>query len=322
MKFRPGPRENTAVIEPESFGAPIRVCGISPEVMAGLFRGSNTARRDWKQPLEITAGLDGAAGAANGEPYEKDLPDGRAILQSGAPGSVRIESHHRLAGDMLQPQSLYLLLAQQWARAGLMLVHGAAFELDGVGVLALGDKGAGKSVLTAAALAAGARVVSDDWVMVGLDRNGRLVAERLREFLMLRHGQACDRLMAALPDLRAAPLAKRPKTVFHVGDQPESVRRQFITACSVDRIWLLKRPSSGRFQTSARTPASPVQALSALIQATMPLLFSRRFAHESAELRKTTDAAFTGDRSGNRLSTVRTGPDLLDHPEKALAELL
>ncbi|MBL38770.1 MAG: hypothetical protein CMP07_10230 [Xanthomonadales bacterium] len=322
MKFLPGPRENTAVIEPESFEAPIRVDGISPEVMAGLFRGSNAARSHWHPPLEITAGLTGADDVATGEPYEKDLPDGRGILHTGAPGSVRIETHHRLAGDMLQPQSLYLLLAQQWARAGLMLVHGAAFELDGVGVLALGDKGAGKSVLTAAALAAGARVVSDDWVMVGLDGDGRLEAERLREFLMLRHGQACDRLMDALPNLRPAPLANRPKTVFHIGDQPESVRRQFITTCSVDRIWLLKRPSSGRFQPSARTPASPVQALSALIQATMPLLFSGRFAHESAELRKTTDAASSGDRSGSRLSTVRTGPDLLDQPETVLAALL
>ena len=103
MKFLPGPRENTAVIEPESFEAPIRVDGISPEVMAGLFRGSNAARSHWHPPLEITAGLTGADDVATGEPYEKDLPDGRGILHTGAPGSVRIETHHRLAGD-LQPR--------------------------------------------------------------------------------------------------------------------------------------------------------------------------------------------------------------------------
>ena len=306
------------MIQPESFDAPIRVEGISSEIMAGLFQGSAPAREHWQHPLEITAGLVDAPDAPAATPFEKDLPDGRAILHSGAPGTVRVEPHHRLAGDMLQPQSLYLLLAQQWARAGLMLVHGAAFELDGTGVLALGSKGAGKSVLTAAAMAAGARVVSDDWVMVGLDPSGRLRAERLREFMMLRHGQACDLLMSRLKDLRPAPLAKRPKTVFHFRDQPESVRRQCIPTCSVDRVWLLKRPPAGRFQPSRREEASPVQALSALIQATMPILFSRRFELEAGQLRKTTDSAF----AGNRLFTVCTGPDLLEYPTQVLAPLL
>lgn len=318
MKFAPGPRAETAVIQPDAFDAPIDVAGIGAEAMAGLFRGSARARDHWRHPLELTAGLAGATNAPAGTPFEMDLPDGRAILPSGAPGTVRVEPHHHLADDLLQPQSLYLLLAQQWARAGLMLVHGAAFEFDGTGILALGDKGAGKSVLTAAAMAAGARVVSDDWVMVGLDPAGRLRAERLREFLMLRHGQACDLLMSRLADLKPAPLAKRPKTVFHFRDQPESIRRQCIPTCNIDRVWLLKRPPSGRFQPSTGTEATPVQALAALIQATMPILFSRRFALEAAELRKTTDAAF----SRHRRCTVSTGPDLLDHPARVLASLL
>lgn len=318
MKFRPGRHADQTVIQPDSFDAPIRVEGISSEIMAGLFQGSTRARKHWQHPLELTASLLDAADDPDVTPFEIDLPDGRAILYSGGAGKVRVEPHHSLADDLLQPQSLYLLLAQQWARAGLMLVHGAAFELDGTGVLALGNTGAGKSVLTAAAMAAGAGVVSDDWVMVGLDPSGRPRAERLREFMMLRHGRACDLLMSRLKGLRPAPLANRPKSVFHFRDQPESVRRQCIPACSVDRVWLLTRPPAGRFQPSRREDASPVQALSALIQATMPILFSRRFAVEAGQLRKTTDSIF----AGNRLFTVCTGPDLLDDPAAVLAPLM
>ena len=328
MKFRPGSRPDTAVIQPECFDAPIRVEGISSEMMAGLFHGSAAARAHWVPGLTVTAGLVknaepdefGEAGESDKPdtaPYEQNLPDGLALLRSDAPGNVRVQPGHALA-DTLLAQSLYLLLAQQWARAGLLLVHGAAFELDGTGVLALGDKGAGKSVLTAAALAAGAKVVSDDWVMVGLDPAGRLRAERLREFMMLRHGQACDQLLTRLRDLRPAPLAKRPKSVFHFHDQPASIRRRFVPTCNIDRIWLLKRPPAGRFQPSARAAASPVQALAALIQATMPILFSRHFAQETVELQKTTNTIF----SNNPLYTVRTGPDLLDHPAKVIAAIL
>jgi len=316
MNFLPGRHADEALIAPQSFDASIQIQGVSSALMAGLFHGSARARAHWKPGLELTAGLCGATDDQTASPWKKDLPDGLVTLHSGAPGSVRVEPDHAII-DTLLPQSLYLLLAQQWARAGLMLVHGAAFEFEGKGILALGDKGAGKSVLTAAALAAGARVVSDDWVMVGFDQSGGLRAERLREFMMLRHGHACDRLMSKLEGARTVPLDNRPKSVLHYRDQPDALRRQCLSSCAIDRIWLLQRPSSGRFGPSIREPASPVLALAAVIRATMPLLFTRRFSHEARLLRKTSDAAF----AVSELCTVRAGTDLIEDPTPVLTSL-
>lgn len=316
MNFLSGRHADEALIEPEFFDAPIRIRGISSGLMAGLFHGSAQARMHWKPGLELTAGLCEATDAETPPPWKKDLPDGLVTLHSGAPGSVRVEHGHAIT-DTLLPQSLYLLLAQQWARAGLMLVHGAAFEFQGTGILALGDRGAGKSVLTAAALAAGALVVSDDWVMVGFDPSGRLRAERLREFLMLRHGQACDRLISKLDGARAVPLDDRPKSVLHYRDQPDALRRRCLSGCAIDRIWLLQRPSSGRSSRSIRKPATPVQTLAAVIRATMPLLFTGRFAHEAGLLRKTSDAAF----AASALYAIQTGLDLTEDPAPVLNRL-
>lgn len=318
MKFLPGSHADEAVIQPDTFDAPINVTGLSAEVLAGLFHGVASARAHWKPGLQLTAGLAGQTESPDATMHEQNLDDGRAILRSGHPGTVIVEAGHRLSEELLQPQSLYLLLAQQWARAGLMLVHGAAFEHDGTGVLVLGDKGAGKSVLTAAAMAAGARVVSDDWVMVGTDADGTVRAERLREFLMLRHGLACDRLLTAMPELHSVPLRNRPKSVVRMQDQSAELQAIFTTTCPIDRFWLLQRPRAGRMPHSERTPASSAEALSTIIRATMPLFFSRGFDHEANCLSAT----------AGRLATqtgavcVRTGTEFLEDPAGSMRSML
>lgn len=325
MKFLPGREALESVVQPETFDDEIEVRGLPSDVLEGLFRGSAAARADWMPNLKISADLASGAESANvGAPagghgaasIELDLPDGLATLHSGAQGTVAVRPGHTLA-DTLLPQSLYLLLAQQWARAGLLLVHGAAFEFEGKGVLALGGKGTGKSVLTVAAMAAGAFIVSDDWLMIGVDSTGRLRAERLREFLMLRHGQVCDQLTSRMADLKPAPLASRPKTVFHFRNQADSLRRKCVPACNIEQIWLLKRPPSGRFKPSTREPASTAQALTALIRATMPILFSRRLATEASRLRQTANAAF----ARKLIVAVSTGPDLVEQPAEILSDL-
>lgn len=318
MKFLPGSHADEAVIQPDTFNAPINVSGLSTEVLAGLFHGAASARAHWKPGLQLTAGLAGQAESPGSAVHELDLDDGQAVLRSGCPGKVLVESGHRLSEDLLQPQSLYLLLAQQWARAGLMLVHGAAFEFEGHGVLALGDRGAGKSVLTMAALAAGAKVVSDDWVMVGADADGTVRCERLREFLMLRHGLAHDRLLSALPGLQPLPLSSRPKSVVRMQEQPAELQAHFTTTCRIDRFWLLQRRRTGRMPHSERIPATSADALSAVIRATMPLFFSRTFEHEAKRLRATAGRLATQIGA----SQVRTGTDILENPSSCLNYLL
>lgn len=315
MKFHPGRHPDEAVIQPESFDAPIEVKGLAADALSGLFHGSTSARAHWKPGLTVTAGL----AEDNYEPsepatFETDLPDGLATLHSGAPGTVQVQSHHSLA-DTLLSQSLGLLLAQQWARSGLLMVHAAAFEIDGRGILAMGDKGAGKSVLTASAMAAGARVVSDDWVMTGPGGSQRFKVERMREFLMLRHSQACDRILARLPQIQARNSAARPKAVIRIAE--DDAQPHFTRECDIHELWLVRRPKSGRAQASRIEDGPSTSALSAIMRATMPVLFSKRFEAESARIHQTTRNLV----AQSRCRLIEPGLDLVDRPKDAFSKL-
>ena len=327
MNFLPGRHALETIVQPETFDAGVAVNGLPTDVLEALFYGSANARDYWKTGLSLTADLAASTNrpqttpskaevAPSADPSEQDLPDGCARLQSGAPGVLNVERRHSMA-DLLIPQSLYLLLAQQWARAGLLLVHGAAFEYNGTGILAMGETGAGKSVLTAAALAARARVVSDDWVMVGRDNRGRLNAERLREFMMLRHGRACDQLLAQLPNLAVRSSPNWPKSVIAIPDAQSHGRHEFPRHCRIDEAWILQPPAAERGNLSESAPAPPGTVLSALIQATMPLFFSKRFPVELRLVRKASQDIIR--KCDCRL--IKTGTHLIDQPGAALRAL-
>jgi len=327
MNFLPGRHAFETIVEPETFDARIAVSGLPTRVLEGLFYGSPSARAHWKAGLTLTAGLaaganrSGAAAISAGETtsadsFEQDLPDGCARLHSGAPGVLNVERRHSMA-DLLIPQSLYLLLAQQWARAGLLLVHGAAFEYNGTGILAMGDTGAGKSVLTAAALAAQARVVSDDWVMVGRDGRGRLNAERLREFMMLRHGRACEEILSQLPDLIARSSPGWPKSVIAIPKAQGPGSHEFPRHCRIDDVWILQSPTAERRAVSTSTTAPPGTVLSTVIQATMPLFFSKRFPVELHRVRNASRDVI--GECDCRL--IETGTDLIEQPGVTLSTL-
>jgi len=317
MKFLPGRHADETLIKPESFDAAIRIEGISPTMMAGLFHGLRQARSHWVPGLALTAELCGATDAETAIPFDKDLPDGLVRLNSGAPGIVLVEAHHAMP-DTLLPQSLYLLLAQQWARAGLMLVHAAAFEFNDTGVLALGEKGTGKSVLTGSAMAAGARVVSDDWVMTGRGSPGRFTTERMREFVMLRHGEACERILASLPDVRTRKVENRPKSLIPMPDPATPSAHRFAKQCELDRLWILQRPTAGRNPFSQARPGLAGEALAALIRATMPVLFSRFFPVESEQLVRTARELV----QTCPILRVEPGLDLVESPGKVLRDLI
>jgi len=232
MHVAPGPEARSVSLQPSSFAARVVVEGLPAATLAALIAGRAAGRRAWRPGVILRARLaDTPDRDDSGPPQTIALDDGRTLLTSGAAGEVRVEPGHVL-GDVLQPLSLNLLLAQQWARAGLVLVHGAAFELDGTGILALGDRGAGKSVLTAAVLAAGGRVVSDDWVMLGSPDGETFRAERLRDFLMFRKSRATQSLLARLDDMPVIEQDDPPKQVFRI--ERESPR--FPATVRIDQI--------------------------------------------------------------------------------------
>jgi hypothetical protein len=317
MRVSAADHPDCALIRPVSTETTLVLQGLNPAQAQELLQGQ---RLDplWLPDLQLTLDNHSEAEAEDiAVPREMDLADGKVQLQSGRAGRVEVQAHHALANTLI-PQSLNLLMAQQFARSGLMMVHGAALRIDGIGILALGARGSGKSVLSAAALAAGAEIVSDDWLLVGRAEGGRFHAERLREFLMLRHGWATDRLLQALTGLGGRVTPGRVKTVLDIEQQPESVRRRFPVSIALDRAWLLHRPRCGRTARSTSFACSQADALAAIIGATMPLLFGSEFPVESRALM----ASARGLIADLDWRGIHTGLDLVDQPQRALSGLL
>jgi len=252
-----------------------------------------------------------------GLPQIIELEDGRAHLQSGASGRVTVEDSHKL-GESLIPRSLNLLLAQQWARAGLMMVHGAAFRYESTGVLALGRQGAGKSTLTAAVLAAGGQVVSDDWLLLGNLPTGGIGAQRLREFLMFRHSAPVSELLNQIPELRVVGTQAGCKRIAPTAEQAECMSSQLPGHIEIDQTWILAKPSSARPQKCVNQNASSANLLAMLVEATMPLLFGNAFPLERGAL------LTTAKKMVKHLETptVLTGIELVETPTRTLNKLV
>lgn len=314
MQILPGPDPLSVTLKPHAFSPQIIVNGLAQEALCSLIAGGTVGRESWRPGVELTAALADADENDAGPVQEFALDDGLALLRSGGSGRVRVQTGHTL-GHTLLPTSLHLLLAHQWARGGLMLVHAAAFEFGGVGVLALGDRGAGKSVLSAAVLAAGGRVVSDDWVMVGKAENGGFHAERLRDFLMFRSGPPLRALLEQLGDLPTTEDPDRSKLVARI---PGASDDRFPHSTPVDRIWLLQRCAGERPAETRAKEASPIAALQGLMQATTPVLLSKRMPAERDQLRRST---------GDLLQSVpiqhtRTGVDIATTSETTLGRVI
>ncbi|GAB4167394.1 MAG: hypothetical protein Kow0020_00220 [Wenzhouxiangellaceae bacterium] len=245
-----------------------------------------------------------------------DTPDGLVHLASGRPGRLTVLDHHRWHRDRLIPESLLMLLAQQVARSGAMIVHGAAIRIGDQGMLVLGGRGSGKSILSAAALAAGCQVVSDDWLLLGHDSAGRLVAERLRDFLMWRRGWATDQLLHVLCE-SGFELQERRKRVLFIAEQSVARLNQLPEAVEIRRLCLLKRPRGARTTRSSIFELTQGQAMAALIEATVPALFTKQFAAERAALLNTSLSLLTLGPFA-----LCSGVDLVTDPSKALARLM
>lgn len=284
---------------------------LSPEMLAAAY-GLSGRVFDWRGLAGAgTLRVDNPAAAClNGPRTEQAFDDSRAQLQSGAPGQLVIEPDHRPDPRLLMPRGFTLLTGQQWARTGALPLHSAAFEIDGRGILALGSRGAGKSVLSMAVLTAGGRLVSDDWVLLAADEQGRPTAERLREFFMLRRGWAAEQLFARLPTLPFVAGAGT-KTHFRLTRRDDP---RFPIACRIDEVWLLERPRAGRIGPTRWQTLSPTQALACLIESSIGLLFGRDFPHERRAALTTLKqllARVTCHR-------VATGTDMIENTRKTL----
>lgn len=295
----------------QAFAATIRINGLDAEHLRYLF-GAGGRPFDWAALAGSSLEIQLEQNDAGTGPVETvELDDGRVETRSGGPARLCIESHHRLTPDRF-PDSLALALAQQWARAGLCMLHAAGVVINERGHLLVGGKGHGKSTLSAATLAHGGKVVSDDWLLVGRDSGADLRMERLRGFIMLRQSWATERLQQRL-DKPLWPHTQRPRLLLASRSAPELLPATAL----VHAVWRLRRHGGWPARTTHR-PVSPPETLAGLIAASVPLLYSRRFPVEHQLLNRTL-AELTARLDAGLL---HPGVDIVDPPSAGQAHPL
>ena len=175
------------------------------------------------------------------------------------------------------PLLLEMAVIHALALEGIPVFHGAGFTLGGSAVLALGQSGAGKTTLAAAAIRAGGKVISDDSVIALRRRSGSLSVQPFRRDLQVRPGSRRLFPRAVAPLLKPLPGALEPKWTLRRGDAP-----CFTDDVSLNRIWILTLDR--RLQGCRIRPLHQAEALVALIQGSSPLYLSERYPGERAAL--------------------------------------
>lgn len=251
-----------------------------------------------------------APAQANATPFTRDFGDSVVQCRSGDAAVAQVLAQHRPARPGT-PTAYAFAFAQQWARLGCACVHGALLRVQDVGVLVLGARAAGKSVLAASALAAGGVLISDDFLLLG-QREGDILGERIRTFVSLRRGWAANTLLQGLGGVWGTN-ATGNRAFLRV---PQDDAR-FPASARIDRLWLLSRPRSARAAQSSLRPLTQAQAYAAVVAAIQPLLLGAEFPVERKLL-------------GNVIARLvalpaarlETGQDIVTAPRQAWSGLL
>ena len=241
----------------------------------------------------------------------RDFGDSHVQCASNACATVRILPDHAPPARQRLPAALAFAFAHQWARLGHLCVHGALLRVSGEGVLVLGIRAAGKSVLSASALMAGGQLITDDHVIVGI-RDGHLVGERIRSFFSLRASWASDALTDGSGEWKKDRTGRR--AFLRVSEEdprfPEHTR--------IDRLWILSRPREERRESSSISALSHAEAYGAIVTAIQPLLLGAEFPHESAKIHSLIRRMI----SGIPAARIETGQDIVLSPQRSWRKLL
>ncbi len=254
--------------------------------------------------------------------HRRDGPADLVILRGGTvrlvPGSrtaeVTLRGPSRAGSVPWQAEALLAAVQQALAQQGWATLHAGAFELDGLGVLAVGPTHAGKTTLCLAALAAGGRVVSDDWLAAGVPGDGGsgTVVLPLRRDVWLREGGL---------EILAGRIGGTPESVGVRGEGRWRLGRGENTELFVERVRpdvVLHLARDRRLAGFRVRELSAAEGLARLVGAASPLFLSPRYGEE----RDRVLPVLAGLAGGVRCFEARIGPGLVERPAETVRALL
>ena len=298
-----------------TFAGRVRVHGPASSALAALHLGAK-GRPSWEAIRKLGPTRYEAEPISQGqthvEPFQRDFGDSLVHGASNAPATCSILPTHHPGDPRHLPAAMSFAFAQQWARLGLACIHGALLTVADQGVLVLGHKGAGKSVLATSALVAGGRLVSDDYLLAGI-RDDVLWGERIRAFVSLRQSWAARSLFEAAGTRWQTNRGGTRAFLPVDADDP-----RFPDHARIDHIWLLTRPRAGRRRDSNLEPIPQATLFAALVSAAQPLLLGPDFPHEDRLL---TDL-FLRLASHAQPARLETGQDIVLEPRTTWSRLL
>lgn len=271
--------------------------------------------------------------------YGSDLRESRIIVKSRSRGnsvSPRMPGEYRLTRDGIRLRFnpagptiietireksagfwmrwlFHVALAREQAIRGLPTLHAAGLSTECGNVVVLGSSRSGKSTLCALALAQGARIVSDDLLLV--DRNSRQEIEVVAMRDELHFRSPTDELLPAKLREQMQLAGSSTKRETHWVLQRKS-QACFIDRGRVDAIWFTR--IDRRRRNTVLTPVPVRLALARLISGSSPLFLSGRFPRErAASLPVLLDMAKTLPAF-----SLTLGRDLFQSPESLYARLM
>lgn len=282
-----------------------------------LFTGSK-GKPSWEDlkalgPVRFETDQESKRGAAAPLQIERDFGDSTVHCASGMSATTTILPSHKPSARQQIPGAMSFAFTQQWARIGHACVHGALLNVEGTGVLVVGVRAAGKSVLSASAHAARGTIITDDFLLLGATADDVIFGERIRRFLSLRRSWAADTLVGNLEG-EWTPDRSGRRVFLHV--EPEDDR--YPEFSRIDRIWVLKRPRSGRRSHTSLEKISNAEVYAALVSAIQPLLLGADFPHERAKLQ----ALLAKLMSRAPAARIETGQDIVLEPKRTWERLL
>lgn len=241
------------------------------------------------------------------------VPGARLDIHPGA-GETLSGTTEFLASQSALARDLFMkALSHALARQGGMALHGASFQHEGFSPLILGDSRSGKSTLTTLALRMGAKVVSDDHLLLSKrDREGKPAFE-------LESMRADMHLRAPTHDLLPPPLAAQLKPAHFQGEQrwilPHPFNPQFQRTTNPNVI-LCSQVERYLKQTEIQ-PMTPPGVLAELMRCSSPLFMTPKFPQERDTLMKLMLAMINVVPAFR----LRLGRDLFDKPEQTFQRL-